>query len=95
MPHKSRESIDEQQRQMMGTGIANTRELANARERLKRLKQVYFPGDKFPKIRFESGEEAWLRYENEEFLFLTFEDLTQDVRAKSEMPKFKIISKPK
>jgi hypothetical protein len=75
--HKSREAIDEQQRQLMSKKV------------------VYYPGDTYPKIQFESGEIAWLKHDNGETLLLVFEDGTGCERLKNMMPEYKVIGRPK
>ncbi len=53
-----------------------------------------FPDDRYPKIKFETGEIAWIRYETENTLGLIFVDLSASYRFKEKLPEYEVLSMP-
>ena len=52
------------------------------------------PDDKYPKIKFETGEIAWIRYEIGNTLGLIFADLSASYRIKEKLPEYVVLSMP-
>lgn len=48
--------------------------------------------DQYKKIQFETGEIAWIKHENPDFLYLIFADLSCGSRRKIYLLKYKILN---
>lgn len=54
-----------------------------------------YPDNKYPKIQFETGETAWLRYDGEDYLVIIAVDLTTvTIRKSLPITNYKILSQP-
>lgn len=48
--------------------------------------------DQYQKIKFETGEIAWIRHEDDTYLYLIFCDLSSGSRRKSNLPKYNFLN---
>lgn len=53
-----------------------------------------YPDDQYENIKFETGETAWIKWEDDIYLGLIFQDLTAGYRRKSKLPKYEVLTTP-